>query len=76
MIFNFICKVFLIFNYIIKNIKKKIILNNSKIDIEIAFELWDLYIIENDKCFIFFISLALLIINKPKLMSIDLSQLP
>lgn len=37
---------------------------------------WDVYLIEDDPCFVFFISLAMVIINKTTIMSIDRSILP
>lgn len=48
----------------------------SKVELDIVYYLWDLFLIENDQLLILYISLALLIQSKKKIMSVEFSALP
>ncbi|KAL4504050.1 hypothetical protein ABPG72_022680 [Tetrahymena utriculariae] len=53
-----------------------ITLFSSKVELDIAFNLWDLFLIENDQLLILYISLALMIRSKKLIMSVDPSVIP
>lgn len=54
-------------------LKKK---KKSKLNLDILFNFWDIYIIENDKLMILYFSLALIIYHKRAILEADLSSLP
>ena len=48
----------------------------SKLSLEIVYLFWEIYILEDDRLLFFFISLALLVYNKEKILNDDPSFLP
>jgi len=48
----------------------------SKMSLDMVYLLWDIFIVENDTCFKFFIALALLLENKNLIIGSDTSMIP
>ena len=48
----------------------------SKVSLEVCYNLWDFYILEDDPNLIFFLSAAMLFTHKQKIMNTDVSLLP
>ena len=51
-------------------------LSNSKMSLDMVYLLWDIYIVENDTCFQFFIGLAMLLENKNVIIGSEYSMIP
>ena len=49
---------------------------SSKLSLEANYLFWDIYLLENDQYLIFFVSLALLLENKAKIIQTELSAIP